>query len=35
MLAKTKQAKIAKNRIESERDRYIIKGNIAMDLEWE
>ena len=35
MRAKTKQAKIAKNCIESERERYIYKGYKALDLEWE
>ena len=35
MRAKTKQAKIAKNRAERERRRYIFKQNIALDLEWE
>ncbi len=32
---KTKQAKIAKNRIESERCRYIFKEIMATGLEWE
>ena len=31
--AKTKQAKIAKNHIKSERSRYIFKGNIEIGLE--
>ena len=35
MRAKTKQAKITKNRTKSERRRYIFKGIMAMSLEWE
>ena len=35
MRAKTKQAKNAKKRAESERSRYIFKGNIEIGLEWE
>ena len=35
MRAKAKQAKITKNRIKSERSRYIIKEIMAMGLEWE
>ncbi len=35
MRAKTKQVRIAKNRIKSERVRYIFKRIIAFDLEWE
>jgi hypothetical protein len=35
MRAKTKQAKIAKKHIKSERCRYIFKGILAMGLEWE
>ena len=35
MRAKTKQAKITKNHIKSERERYIFNQNIALDLEWE
>ena len=35
MRAKAKQAKIAKNRIKSERCRYIFKEIMAMGLEWE
>lgn len=35
MRAKTKRAKIAKNRIKSERGRYIYEGYKALDLEWE
>ncbi len=34
MQAKTKQAKSAKNRIKSERCRYIPKEIMAMGLEW-
>ena len=33
MRAKTKQAKIAKNHIKSERSSYIFKGNIEIGLE--
>ncbi len=35
MRAKTKQAKNSKNRIKSERGRYIYKEIMALDLEWE
>ena len=35
MRAKTKQAKIAKKRAESERSRYIFKEIMTMGLEWE
>jgi len=35
MRAKTKRAKIAKNRGKSERRRYISKEIVAMGLEWE
>jgi hypothetical protein len=33
--AKTKQAKIAKNRAKSERPRYIFKGILMLGIEWE
>ena len=35
MRAKTKQAKITKNRIKSERCRYILKEIMVLGLEWE